>query len=346
MNVSGISDVNAVEHTTKTKPTDAQFPPVPSTCAVSPSPWRSSPVAPPFLSKPSSVAGCSHVEDRIPLLRHPSRLHSRDLTSNTFRIYVKHFMDRVTGIGSWQEHTADAFTLSYLRRVPELAELARRIARNSRKRKARDEKEREKLKMTSSPRRSMRPSTKVDTKAADAKTAKRLFITTLRLLYNEGSIVFSDGRGNRKWDAEEAGWLQDREEEIWEVRPEDDTRANITHTTVGSTSIISTTIGHGARQTHVDDSDLSEADPGEEGYIPVTPPILVQPILGAIRSVVLRKGKIAQGGATAGEVLETLRGRVDERWARVSEWAIENALEMMAEDEVVGKSAQGRWTVT
>lgn len=169
---------------------------------------------------------------------------------------------------------------------------------------------------------------------------------TLRLLYDEGSIVFSDGRGNRKWDAEEAEWLQDREEEIWKVRPEDDTRANITHTTVGYTSITSTTIGNRTRQTHVDDPELSEPDPGEEGYIPVTPPILVQPILGAIRSVVLQKGKIAQGGATAGEVLETLRGRVDERWARISEWAIENALEMMAEDEVVQKSAQGRWTVS
>lgn len=260
-------------------------------------------------------------------------------------------MDRVVGVGPCQhsdtrhEHTTDAFTLSYLRRVPELAELAKRIARNNRKRKARDEKEKEKLKRTSSPRRSTRTSTKVDTKAADMKMAKRLFITTLRLLYDEGSIVFSDGHGNRKWDAEEAGWLQDREDEIWKVRTEDDTRANITHTTVGSTFITSMTIDNGTRQTHVDDPELSEPDADEERYIPVTPPILVQPILGAIRSVVLRKGKIAQGGATAAEVLETLRGRVDERWARISDWAIENALEMMAEDEVVWKSAQGRWTV-
>lgn len=345
LGVSAISDVRVVEHTTHTKPMDAQVPPVSSTCAVSYSPQRSSPAAPPTFNKPSSVAGRGHVEDAIPLLRHPSRLLSRDLTSNTFRIYVKHFMDRVVGVDLCHEHTADAFTLSYLRRVPELAELARRIARNIRKRKARDEREKEKLKMASSPRRSTRPLTKVDTKAADAKMAKRLFIMTLRLLYDEGSIVFSDGRGNRKWDEEEAGWLQDREEEIWKVRPEDDTRANITHTTVGSTSITTTTIGNGTRQSHVDDAELSEPDTGEEGYIPVTPPILVQPILGAIRSVVLQKGKIAQGGATAGEVLERLRGRVDERWARISEWAIENALAMMAEDEVVRKSAQGRWAV-
>ena len=260
-------------------------------------------------------------------------------------------MDRVSGVGSRQRThthhgpTEAAFTLSYLRRVPELAELARRIARHNRKRKEREKKEKEKLKMSPAPRRSTRTSTKVDTKVTDGKMAKQLFIMTLRLLYDEGSIVFSDGCGNRKWDAEEAAWLQDREDEIWKVRRGDDTCVNITHTTVGSTSIASTTIGNGTRQTQVDDSELSEPNPGEEAYIPVTPSILVQPILGAIRSVVLQKGKVAQGGATAAEVLEKLRGRVDERWARISEWAIENALEIMEEDEVVWKSAQGRWTV-
>jgi len=260
-------------------------------------------------------------------------------------------MDSVFGIGPCQRtdthhhHTKDGFTLSYLRRVPELAELARRIARHNRKRKARDEKENEKLSVSPSPRRLTRISTKVDTKAADAKMAKRLFVMTLRLLYDEGSVVFSDGHRNRKWDAEEAGWLQNREDEIWNVRWGDDTCADVTHTTVGSTSITSATSGNGTRHTNIVDPELSEPEPDEEAYIPVTPSILVQPILDAIRSVVIQKGKVAQGGATAAEVLETLRGRADERWARISDWAIENALEMMAEDEVVWKSTQGRWTV-
>lgn len=35
---------------------------------------------------------CQH----LPRLRHPSRLRSRDLTENTFRIYVKHFMDNLS----------------------------------------------------------------------------------------------------------------------------------------------------------------------------------------------------------------------------------------------------------
>jgi hypothetical protein len=250
-----------------------------------------------------------------------------------------------------QERRADAFTLSYLRRVPELAELGVRIARGDRKRKARDEKEKEKSRTSSSSRRATRPSsTRVDTRAADVRTAKRLFVMALRVLYDEGSIVFSDGgNGNRKWDAEEAEWLQEREGEIWKVRRgDDDTRANDTYATVaGSTSITSAMIGHTTRQTiaTIDNPELSEPDADEEAYLPVTPSLLLRPILDAIQSVVMRRGKVAQGGATAAQILETLRSRVDERWARIGDWAIENALEVMEEDEVVWKTAHGRWTV-
>ncbi|EIW78580.1 hypothetical protein CONPUDRAFT_145753 [Coniophora puteana RWD-64-598 SS2] len=45
-------------------------------------------------SAPSSPAK-SPTHPQIIKLRHPSRLHSRDLTSNTFRIYLKHYMDNV-----------------------------------------------------------------------------------------------------------------------------------------------------------------------------------------------------------------------------------------------------------
>jgi len=48
----------------------------------------------PFLPSPESSDfsfPCQH----LPRLRHPSRLRSRDLTENTFRIYVKHFMDNL-----------------------------------------------------------------------------------------------------------------------------------------------------------------------------------------------------------------------------------------------------------
>lgn len=260
-------------------------------------------------------------------------------------------MDCVFSIGPRQptdpyhKHKANAFTLSYLRRVPELAELARQVARYIRKRKSHDKMEKAKSRASSSSRRAMRIPTVVEKGAADAKMTKQLFIMALRVLYDEGSVVFSNGSGNREWDVEEAEWLQDQEDEIWGARQRGDTHASVTHTTVGPTSITVTMTGNPNRQTIVDDPGLSDPDPEEEAYIPVTPSVLVQPILAAIQSVVIRKGKVAQGGATAAEILEALRGSVDERWARIGDWAIENALEMMAGDEVVWKSAQGRWTV-
>ena len=42
----------------------------------------------------SSPASCTAGDVNQIRLRHPSRLHTRDLTNNTFRIYVKHYMDK------------------------------------------------------------------------------------------------------------------------------------------------------------------------------------------------------------------------------------------------------------
>lgn len=47
---------------------------------------------------PSTVTP-SHASD-VAKLRHPSRLHSRDLTDNTFRIYLRHYMDRIAETAS------------------------------------------------------------------------------------------------------------------------------------------------------------------------------------------------------------------------------------------------------
>ncbi|KAI0303920.1 hypothetical protein BC826DRAFT_200777 [Russula brevipes] len=46
-------------------------------------------------SATSSPVKSSEDPSLLPRLRHPSRLRSRDLTENTFRIYVKHFMDNL-----------------------------------------------------------------------------------------------------------------------------------------------------------------------------------------------------------------------------------------------------------
>ncbi|KAF7426321.1 hypothetical protein PC9H_008689 [Pleurotus ostreatus] len=116
-------------------------------------------------------------------LRHPSRAHSRDLTANTFKIYLKYYMDELDNIShsaffqdvntlrkhavlppTWGEETPrpskiqprtmlaqdrrsnpngdftkKGFTMSFLRRIPELAFLARRVVEAEAKRRAKEE---------------------------------------------------------------------------------------------------------------------------------------------------------------------------------------------------------------
>lgn len=48
-----------------------------------------------FNPAPTPEISGLYTRQLLPRLRHPSRLRSRDLTENTFRIYVKHFMDNL-----------------------------------------------------------------------------------------------------------------------------------------------------------------------------------------------------------------------------------------------------------
>lgn len=79
-------------------------------------------------------------EDKLLRLRHPSRLRSKELTKNVFKIYLKNFMDIVSH-NSFRPHRENldpnssfrrasqlkGFRLSYLRQIPELSALCKRI---------------------------------------------------------------------------------------------------------------------------------------------------------------------------------------------------------------------------
>ncbi|KAG8216715.1 hypothetical protein J3R82DRAFT_6926 [Butyriboletus roseoflavus] len=202
--------------------------------------------------KPSSPVK-AHEAPRKPKLRHPSRLHARDLTANTFRLYVKHYMDNAPppfrtswpspsrstceGVTTPTKHARDegerdeptprpypsarnetrdgeedededgptlGFTLSHLRRVPELALLAARVVRiETRKRdKADREKERANAPIPSStsvsfgkPNGNGSTPTRRTGAMADPphKKMARLFSWAVVKLYEEGSIVLWDG---------------------------------------------------------------------------------------------------------------------------------------------------------
>ncbi|THH19281.1 hypothetical protein EW146_g1861 [Bondarzewia mesenterica] len=315
-----------------------------------------------------------------PRLRHPSRLHSRDLTPNTFRIYVKHYMDFAPLKDSGTHHNSDSdtdsvsyalnrtpatptksmrtraqtygfmdeltprasktathpvpdpsldssstpratrysddnsrvgttsasastfgFTLSYLRRVPELSELAFRVVKAEARRR-----EKEARKSQTQPQAMTRATQgkskeTVMSKEGLAPKMKRLFVWAILKLFEEGSIILWDGP----------------------VRP------------------ISTFYGPG-REAKKDDRDdageLSDPREDEEAYIPLTPAYLAHHVEDAIEAIMFGPQSSPRGvsvqkrvrcpGPTKDDITRYLR-KLDGRWDRVGAWAVQDALEWL-----------------
>ncbi|CCL99600.1 uncharacterized protein FIBRA_01618 [Fibroporia radiculosa] len=375
-----------------------------------------------------------------PRLRYPSRLHSRDLTANTFRIYLKHYMDHVphtsarrrspsscrsvspsplprsgqrmhaaavrdrlafetprklvqtrpTSLASEEQtprpgraltgvtdqtprpsrlssrisrlsagtDTEDedggggdeaaricGFTLSHLRRVPELAMLAHRVVDAEGRRRAREERKRANAGPSQSKERGSRKLQETSRESKDTKV-KRLFRFAIRQLYEEGSIVIWDGP----------------------VRPlplPSLTQAcdTLWRTNASTSTIFSTT----SPDTQVEDheGELSDPPPGEEAYIPLTPAYFAGVVERAILDFMAHAAVSAQNrsrgrptfdlhacldgppapppGPTCAEILAWLRR--DARWARVGDWAIEETLEWAKTEGRVWCIGNGRWEV-
>jgi hypothetical protein len=403
-----------------------------------------------------------------PRLRHPSRLRSRDLTANTFRIYLKHYMDnapeeaplgraksstlliqedlsddeddlqklrtwlsdesetptkrrhvssqrlaetppRPSNVHETTEQTPRAgddrsanicergnqpdgtilgFTLSHLRRVPELALLAQRVVDAEYKRRAHeDRKHHKELESQSS---SGAPSTatragkpasvssyKATTssvrvtymssaayKAGEPKAAKmkRLFRYAIRQLYDEGSIVLWDGPVRvmplrpipalsfslspsiAPQPASECQGV----EKLWKVSSRVEYRDAHGDRSGALMSSVSQT-----GETEEDEGELSDPPEDEDAYIPLTPAYLCKLVEGAIATIQSRPPpRAANGRKTAGpapgptpdEIVSHLHRR-DERWARVGNWAVKNALEWGREQGKVWCIGSNRWEV-
>ncbi|OSC97799.1 hypothetical protein PYCCODRAFT_1447814 [Trametes coccinea BRFM310] len=416
-------------------------------------------------STPSaSVSGSSPVRTadapQSPVrLRHPSRLHTRDLTVHTLRIYIKHYMDNAppptvyrrtsrsrsvspsptprhtqrravldtpttlqkgkavdygeetprpsrvrsipaggiprqsiaSGVDSDTEEEDDGseapengdqvygYTLSHLRRVPELALLARRIVKAEARR--REKEERKKAKAASS---STAPKPANTTSSLDAKTeaaaTKRLFRQAIRTLFQEGSIVLWDGptRPLPQPPLDPLAPPSSFSAALW--------KANTSTSTSSSASTAPSKSGASRSFPSYDEWDddeepLSEPAPGEEAYIPLTPAYFSRVLERAITGIMAETSAASPGvdagagasdatpraarkqrtslierlraqesragggsapGPTAQELLAWLRNS-DERWARVGLWSVEEALEWGRKEGRVWCVGKGRW---
>ena len=114
-----------------------------------------------------------------------------------------------------------------------------------------------------------------------------------------------------------------------------------------------------AHTSAIDDpGEISDAPPGEESYIPLTTPYLSNIVERTIQEIValppassssissklwdLSTTSHVRAGPTMSEILGHLQRR-DERWARVGEWAIKDALEHSKQQGKVWCVGGGRW---
>ncbi|KDR78405.1 hypothetical protein GALMADRAFT_155343 [Galerina marginata CBS 339.88] len=341
-------------------------------------------------------------------LRHPSRLHTHDLTENTFRIYLKHYMDYApifrlpsdagydsdagigysisqlpstptkfprsdetpcrrrafdatpkaripaldfgnatasassltllhTGSEPDTHHARSGFSLSYLRRVPELSLLASRVVEAVGRRKVRDERHRMKAAGVL-PSRSQKfkapPLAIPPDKFAGKK--KRLFQWAIIQLLKEGCIVHWDGPvrscpdtsimdTTRLWKANTTSTTQ----------PSDNTLFSLTSSSVPRPDI-----------DEIDDGALSDPDSTEEAYISLTPEYLSDFVERAITVLVNHYEKIGKPytGATKDGILSVLRK--DDRWQYVGEWNVDDALDFLKKEGRVWCMGKGRWDLT
>ncbi|KAJ7650148.1 hypothetical protein FB45DRAFT_887099 [Roridomyces roridus] len=334
----------------------------------------------PSSSAPSSAASSPIKSTTSPLkLRHPSRLHTQELTDNAFRIYVKHYMDnvdrqvvlpappttptktshflplgdetprpydrtprRIIPLDFAQPHPPEpdkvperrGFTMSYLRRVPELALMAKRVVKATAKRRAREERKQAKASGKALP-------IKHDDKDRQKlhPRMKRLFVSMIQQLVKDGDVIIWDT--SRPYSELEPQVDGDVSGGMWKV--------NSSHSTVGvdSTAISTASI----LEEDEDEGVLTDPEEDEQAYISLATGFVGEQVELAIKQ--MEEGVRAQAngrsralppGPSAKDVLNYLKR--DDAWQFVSELAIKEGLEWLKEEGRAWMVGGERWKLT
>ncbi|KAG2336659.1 hypothetical protein BDR05DRAFT_970944 [Suillus weaverae] len=263
-----------------------------------------------------------------PKFLHPSRLRTADLTDVIFQEYLRHYLEHASGNRrEWnygegiltqdrtpEVSTSPAFTLSDLRRVPELALLANRVVYAEMRRRTPPDAGGEKTGQT---RKSFISRFSYD---HPRLKMKNLFMWAAHQLYEEGSIVLHD----RPWALTTASAFCDTA---------GSTPAN---SSAPSDAMLSSAIfscpGADLSKSFIsdDDSYLSDPPPCEEdeAYVPVTPALLVAPV----RDIMLARGVKGKSPRVRAQDIARELMRSDNRWARIDLEDVEEAIELIVID--------------
>ncbi|KAJ7213816.1 hypothetical protein B0H12DRAFT_369750 [Mycena haematopus] len=320
-------------------------------------------------------------------LRHPSKLHTRDLTDNAFRIYLKHYMDYADDVQPLVPEPSTptkssrnalpptdetprphdrtpqrivpldftrpfappdstrGYTLSYLRRVPELALMAKRVVKAEAKRRARDAQKRAKEAKPGGP--SKKPTqAMVNDQQKLHPRMKRLFNWGILQLVKEGDVIPWEGPV-RPCPREETHVDPDSSA-LWKI--------NSSNSTVGGNSTLfsSASIAEGDE----DEGVLSDPEPGEEAFVSLTPSTLATVVENAIGTFVARATARAQAskdpnrarvrapaaGPTVSEIVSLLKS--DDMWRNLSEFTVKEALTLLQAEGRAWTMGGDRWELS
>ncbi|KAG6828024.1 hypothetical protein H0H92_009599 [Tricholoma furcatifolium] len=240
--------------------------------------------------------------------------------------------------------TMRGFTLSYLRRVPELADMARRVVKAVAKRRMREERQKAKesaAAATSSDRAGVTSSTRSKSSASvrvqtDEKTGpriKRLFQATIVQLLKEGSIVLWDGSTHPLPTADAP---KEQMSQLW--------KANVTSTSADSTVFSATSSSIALEEEEL---VLSEPSQNEEAYVPLSPAFLA----GAIERVIEKLTPSGNPRSRDTHVAATKEGilaylRKDDRWRYLSEFDVKEALDVLDAEQRAWCVGKGVWELS
>jgi hypothetical protein len=228
--------------------------------------------------------------------------------------------------GSFPTAAPRGFTLAHLRRVPELAILAKRVVKAETTRRA-----------ASQASAASRPS-----REGRAPKMKRLFLSTLVKLHCEGLIVRWDGPvcpltlGTACAARVGAG--------LWK-EPSAQSQARADASTMSTTSVGTSSLDASSVSQRDDDGALSDPGANEAVYIPVSPAILADAVLRTVEALVAedrKRGHAVAKGATKGSITTRLRGS-DEKWMYLGDWAVEDTLSLLSAQDRIWNVGHGRW---
>jgi hypothetical protein len=269
----------------------------------------------------------SRIPDSNPETPRPK--HSRHQLESTPRPRMPqpNFGSSIASSSSHIQHSSSApdagrrgFSLSYLRRVPELSLLASRVVQAVTRRRLREE--RKKLKEAGMPKSKTQISSALPPDKVGPRM-KRLFQWAIIQLLKEGCIVLWDGPVRECPNASIADTSK-----LWK----------------SNTTSSNSTFG-GLNDD--DEADLSDPSPNEEAYISLTPDFSADYIEAAIKVLSDRQLEMGKpyAGATVQDILAFMR-RDDDRWQYLGDWTVKDAIDVLSKDGRVWKTGKDSWDVT